>query len=478
MSQAVVSSSPSYGRLANVLKTLGTLVLLLLLLPFNLGMILSSILVNALHARASEQASSELGSSRGDRAQAKEKKAIEKAAKKRVLITGGKMTKALQLARSFHRDGHEVFLVETDKYWLSAHQFSRAVKQFFTVPAPEEDSDAYCQALLKIAKSNNIDLFVPVSSPVASYYDSLAKKALEPACESLHLEPEETAILDDKYAFCTKAAALGLSTPKVFRITDPQQVLDFDFAKDGSQYIIKSIPYDSVFRLDLTRLPFVGMNVGMNEYVRSLPISESKPWVMQEFIRGEEYCFHATVRKGKIRLHCCSKSSPFQINYEQVDNLAIYQWVETFVKKMALTGQICFDMIQTEDGTVYPIECNPRLHSAITMFHDHPGVAEAYLSDGPPDEPPITPLPHSQPTYWMYHELWRLLSVRSFAELKDWWNKVTEGTDAVLKADDPLPFLMLHNWQIPLLLLNNLRRLKGWVKIDFNIGKLVELGGD
>ncbi|GAB4237775.1 MAG: hypothetical protein Kow0049_23840 [Stanieria sp.] len=29
-----------------------------------------------------------------------------------------------------------------------------------------------------------------------------------------------------------------------------------------------------------------------------------------------------------------------------------------------------------------------------------------------------------------------------------------------------------------MLLLDNLRRLKGWIRIDFNIGKLVELGGD
>ena len=112
------------------------------------------------------------------------------------------------------------------------------------------------------------------------------------------------------------------------------------------------------------------------------------------------------------------------------------------------------------------------------MFHDHPGVANAYLTDGEPGEAPITPLPDSKPTYWTYHELWRLLSVRSFKELNAWWQKVTKGTDAVLNPDDPLPFLMLHNWQIPLLLLDNLRRLKGWVKIDFNIGKLVEIGGD
>ena len=444
------------GSSSAIVKNLGTLALLLLLLPFNLAAILVSVVGNILTGNQ------------------KTPTKVSSTEKKNILITGAKMTKALQLARSFYRDGHNVYLVETHKYWLSGHRFSRAVKGFFTVPVPEKEPEAYCQALVEIAKQKSIDLFIPVSSPIASYYDSLAKKALEPYCESIHLDPEITAILDDKHAFCSKARELGLSAPKVFRITDPQQILDFDFESDGSKYIVKSIPYDSVLRLDLTRLPFEGMA----EYVRNLPISEQKPWVMQEFIRGQEYCFHATARNGKIRLHCCSKSSPFQVNYEQVDNPAIYQWVEIFVQKMNLTGQICFDMIQVEDGTVYPIECNPRLHSAITMFHDHPGVANAYLTDGEATEAPITPLPDSKPTYWTYHELWRLLQVRSFADLTAWWQKITKGTDAILTPDDPLPFLMLHNWQIPLLLLDNLRRLKGWVKIDFNIGKLVEIGGD
>ncbi|WP_036482405.1 ATP-grasp domain-containing protein [Myxosarcina sp. GI1] len=443
------------GTASAIVKNLGTLFLLLLLLPFNLAVVFLSLIWSIFTTPFRRR---NIGTNE----------------KKRILITGAKMTKALQLARFFHRDGHAVFLVETHKYWLSGHRFSRAVKGFYTVPVPEQDPEGYCQALLKIVKQNNIDLFIPVSSPIASYYDSLAKKTLEPYCQAIHLDPELTEILDDKYAFCSKARELGLSAPKVFRISDPQQILDFDFDSDGSRYILKSIPYDSVLRLDLTRLPFEGME----GFVRNLPISEDKPWVMQEFIRGKEYCFHATVRNGKIRLHCCSESSPFQINYQQVDNPAIYQWVEKFVSELNLTGQVCFDVIQAADGKVYPIECNPRLHSAITMFHDHPGVAKAYLTDGEPGEEPITPLPDSKPTYWTYHELWRLTGISSLSELKAWWHKVTTGTDAILDLDDPLPFLMLHNWQIPLLLLDNLRRLKGWVKIDFNIGKLVELGGD
>lgn len=37
---------------------------------------------------------------------------------------------------------------------------------------------------------------------------------------------------------------------------------------------------------------------------------------------------------------------------------------------------------------------------------------------------------------------------------------------------------MVHHWQIPLLLLKNLFQLKNWTRIDFNIGKLVQMGGD
>ena len=392
-----------------------------------------------------------------------------------ILITGGKMTKALQLARSFYSAGHKVILIETHKYWLSGHRFSKAVKNFYTVPAPEKDPDGYCQAILKIVQQENINAFIPVSSPVASYYDSLVGELIAPYCQVIHFSPEVTKLLDDKFTLCEKAHSLGLSAPKAFLITKPQQILDFDFSTDGSKYLLKSIRYDSVSRLDMTKLPFEGMA----DYVQNLPISVENPWTMQEFITGQEYCTHSTVRQGKIRLHCCSDSSPFQVNYEHIEKLEIYAWVEKFVKELKLTGQISFDFIQAKDGTVYPIECNPRTHSAITLFYNHPGLADAYLQDSKNgNEAPIVPLPDSKPTYWLYHEFWRLTEIYSWSDLQAWSNKITKGTDAIFQFNDPLPFLTVPHWQITLLLLENLRKLKGWVRIDFNIGKLVELGGD
>jgi predicted ATP-grasp superfamily ATP-dependent carboligase len=446
------------SKTVSLLQNLGTLALLLIALPFNLMIVLTAWVMNWLRKPF-------------------EKKVIAEHPK-RILITGAKMTKALQLARSFHQAGHTVFLVETHKYWLTGHRFSNAVEGFYTVPAPKKDPDGFCQGLLEIVKREQIDVFIPVTSPVESYYCSLAKPLLSPYCEVIHFDADITQMLDHKYRFIEKAKELGLSVPKTFLITKPEDVLNFDFEADSSQYILKSIPYDSVHRLDLTRLPMKSKS-DMEQFVKGLPISQDKPWIMQEFIKGKEYCTHSTVRNGKIRLHCCSESSPFQVNYQQIDNPEILEWVKKFVQPLNLTGQVSFDFIQAPDGQVYPLECNPRIHSAITMFYNHPGVAEAYLKEGQGvDEAPITPLANSQPTYWLYHELWRFTEVNSWEKLKVWFRKITQGTDAIFKVNDPLPFLMVHHWQIPLLIWGNLKQLKGWIRIDFNIGKLVELGGD
>ncbi|MBO3463233.1 ATP-grasp domain-containing protein [Aetokthonos hydrillicola Thurmond2011] len=445
-------------KVAAFFQSFATLILLLLTLPINATVVLLSILWTTLarpfHRR--EQA----------------------AHPKNILISGGKMTKALQLARSFHAAGHRVVLIETHKYWLSGHRFSQAVDKFYTTPVPEKDPDAYTQALIDIIKRESIDVYIPVTSPVASYYDSLAKPALSQYCEVFHVDADVCQMLDDKYAFSEKARQFGLSVPKSFEITSPEQVLNFDFSHETRKYILKSIPYDSVRRLDLTKLPCETPKE-TEAFVRSLPISPQKPWIMQEFIPGKEFCTHSTVRDGKLRLHTCCESSAFQVNYKNVENHKIRQWVTHFFRELKITGQISFDFIETEDGEVYAIECNPRIHSAITTFHDHPGVADAYLGDSQNEnELPIQPLPDSKPTYWLYHEVWRLNEIRSWSQLQAWLEKIIQGTDALFQIDDPLPFLTVPHWQITLLLLENLRKLKSWIRIDFNIGKLVELGGD
>ncbi len=386
-----------------------------------------------------------------------------------ILVSGGKMTKALQLARSFHAAGHRVVLVESAKYRLTGHRFSRAVDRFYVVPTPE--SPDYEKALIDIVRREGVDVYVPVCSPAASYYDALAKPALSQYCEVIHCDPETIARLDDKYDFSVTAGELGLPVPDTHRITAPAQVGRFDFTDRERPYLLKSIPYDPVHRLDLTKLPLSSPEQ-TEAFARSRPIAENTPWIMQEFVAGQEYCTHSTVRDGQVQLHCCCESSPFQINYEMVDKPEIEAWVRKFVGALNITGQVSFDFIETPDGELYAIECNPRTHSAITMFYNHPGVASAYLDQ---DVLTVQPLPTSRPTYWIYHELWRLLTQPDRRHRLD---VIAAGKDAIFDWSDPLPFLLVHHLQIPALLLRNLVRGRPWLRIDFNIGKLVEPAGD
>ncbi|TAE46446.1 MAG: ATP-grasp enzyme [Oscillatoriales cyanobacterium] len=410
-------------RFQTALKTIATLTLLLLVMPLNLTLtiiaLLRAILTKPFQSRSPT------------------------ATPQTILISGGKMTKALQLARSFHKAGHRVILVETEKYWLTGHRYSWAVDRFYTVPNPQ--TEEYPQALLKIVQQEGVNVYVPVCSPVASYYDAEVQSVL---------------------------------SPQSYLITNPQQVIDFDFTGAQRKYIIKSIPYDSIRRLDLTKLP-CETPAETATFVNSLPISESKPWIMQEYIPGQEFCTHSTIRDGHIQLHCCCESSAFQVNYENVDRPDIENWIRQFAKSLNLTGQVSFDFIQAaDDGEIYAIECNPRTHSAITMFYNHPDVAKAYL-DRESLPQTVQPLASSRPTYWIYHEIWRLVTNLSSPKLvSERLQIIAQGKDAIFDWNDPLPFLMVHHWQIPLLLWGNLQKPKEWIRIDFNIGKLVEIGGD
>ncbi|GAA1904412.1 hypothetical protein GCM10009737_01390 [Nocardioides lentus] len=440
------------------LKTLGALVLLGTAFPANLAVTTGAAVVGALSPAPARP--------------------TPVGGRRTVMLSGGKMTKALQLARSFHEAGHRVVLVESGRYRFSGHRFSRAVDAFHVVPPSGDPS--YAEALVEVVRREGVDVYVPVCSPASSRHDALAKARLEEHCEVVHLDPDDLEALDDKAAFAELATGHGLPVPLTHRLTDPAQVADFDFAAHpGVRWVLKSIAYDPVNRLDLTPLPLATPEATA-DFAASKPISAANPWLLQELVEGREYCTHGTARDGELRVWACCESSAFQVNYTMVDHPAIEEWVTRLVKAMGLTGQASFDFLERADGSIVAIECNPRTHSAITMFHRHPGLAAAYLTDAPVADGTgagrVVPLPGYRPTYWAYHEAWRLLTAPG--SWRERWATVRGGRDAILDPRDPLPFLLVHHLQVPSLLLRALVSGRDWIKIDFNIGKLVEVGGD
>ena len=177
-------------------------------------------------------------------------------------------------------------------------------------------------------------------------------------------------MLDDKTAFSDARASLGLRVPDL--APDHRRPADRGLRLPaGRNYILKRIAYNPVGRMDLTRLS-PDTRERNAAFARIAGDLADDPWILQEFVTGQEYCTHGTVRDGGLQVYGCCESSAFQINYADVDKPEIRSWVEDFVGALGITGQASFDFIEAADGHAYAIECNPRTHSAITMFHDHP----------------------------------------------------------------------------------------------------------
>ena len=436
-------------------STVLVVVVLQLLLPLSVLILLTSIFIKIFSYK-------------------KSKKLIRKGT---ILLTGGKMTKALQLARLLKRSGFKIILAEEKKYWASGHAWSNCIDSFYLLPSISEGYPAYEKTLLSIVEMERIDLMIPVASPVSVYRDAKLKKNIGDRLRIFHFTEHELSYLDHKYNLCTKARQLGLTSPDVYLIKSSRELEMFDFKGTKKRFVLKNLAYAPAERLIRPLLPFKEQN----EYFRSLAISPDQPWVLQEFVSGQEFCTHSTVYEGKILLHCCCESSEFQLRYKHVDNKDIYLWVETFVEAMNLTGQISFDFIVNERGEVMPIECNPRTHSAITAFYNSDCVADSYVNSERThrsQKQACFPRPEAKETYWLYHELWELFKCRSFDQIKNQFKLIFFGKEAILDSFDPMPFIMVYHWQIPSLLIQALKSRAPWIRIDFNIGKLVQSDGD
>jgi predicted ATP-grasp superfamily ATP-dependent carboligase len=391
---------------------------------------------------------------------------------KRILISGGGMTKALQLARSLAMSGH--YIVLTEEYSFTAHRFSRYVSRF-CLSADTKNHAIYMPSIIDIVQREKIDIFVPVSHSWNECADSLVKQALLPFnCETVHGELEQLQMLSDKYEFVTQARSFGLAVPKTYKITDPKQVLDFDFSKEKCQFILKSILDNNLTRWDPIKLPCQTRQQTI-DYLNALIINDEYPWIMQEFIPGKEYCTHGAVRNGELRLYACCESSSWLLRYKHIENKPmILEWVQEFCSKANLTGQASFDFIESnENGRVYAIECNPRTHTAVTTFYNHPRVAEAYLDKTQLPNGPIQPYTNARQTYWLYHELWNLLKVRRIDDLLRQLQRLLNGKEAIYSTDDILPFFFQYTIHMPCVLISNLLIPMDYKKVDCNLGLLL-----
>jgi len=406
--------------------------------------------------------------------------------KLRVLVTGGKMSKASAVARAVGRDGHTVFTAEILPYRFCHTRYCSYVSKHFVLPRPVDEPEAWEATMKQIVQDEKIDLVIPCTAPVESSAYAHLCKALPDHVRVFAFDGEVSDILDNKFTFSQALVKAGVPHPETANMECLQDALDFFKTKTTSQpkrYIVKPAVYDPAARTEILFLP-IDDEERQTKYLMSRNASARTPYVIQEVLQEPEYGCYATYNKGTLTDFELFNSCASCLVYQQLPDRTQYDSVRSLCqglgKSMNLTGQLTLDVMHSEFQELKPIECNPRIHSAICTLEGHRNLG-ALLTD--PDFCPeaadvVTSDPRSL-KYWCMDQLFLRLGFWKHTNcFKVSWCEMLFGTDALLHADDPLPFLAMYLVQIPSLLMIELIAGTNWLKIDFCIGKIVKEGGD
>lgn len=276
-----------------------------------------------------------------------------------VLILGGRAPVALDLAQRFSRRGWSVVVGDSMSCRLTA--WSHSVATAVRLPPPRFSPRAFVDALRRVIDLHGIDLIVPTCEEVfylARYRDLLPS--------SVRVAVSDFATLDrlhSKWNFLELARECGANVPASARVGSLEQAR----AWAGSDAVVIKPEY-SRFGTHVRLYPR-GIPAGAK------PLEVSAAWVVQGFCRGRELCSYSVIDRGKVLAHVAYRpqyrlAGSASFWFEACDVPAIRQFVDTLATRIDYTGQIAFDWIQSGDGCVSVLECNPRAVSGVHLF-DH-----------------------------------------------------------------------------------------------------------
>lgn len=489
------SSTPFYYR--HVPKNILLLILSLITLPLSLAIVFLSFVYTRLNPPAKP-----LHPRDGD------------ASRKTILVTGVSMTKGLTIAQLLaQHTPHRIIGADTSP--LSPGRFSKSLSKFYRLTPPDgQDTEPYIDSLLEVIKSERVDLWVSCSSVVAAVEDGEVVRLAEQAASGLRefkaIQFREDLVekLHEKDKFISFISSLGLRTPVSHRCTSTQEVLDVllqpkivDGAGQGDKkWILKPIGVNDRARGNMmTLLPFPSA-AQTTSYVKSLEISPSNPFQLQQYIDGREYCTYSLVIRGRVVAFCACPSSDLLMHYEALPpDSRLSRGMLAFTEKVAedggenFTGHLSFDFLANGEGEemeLYPIECNPRAHTAVVLFQDTPQLAGAYLSAlGPDSELDARELvvPRGPPRwrYWIGHDLVTLVilplldllwGVAAPGYVFDSWAEcyrhVVGWKEGAFAVWDPVPFLVLYHVYWPVQLAMCLLKGEKWSRVNVSTTKV------
>lgn len=433
--------------------------------------------------------------------------------RKTILVTGVSMTKGLTIARSLSQHTpHRI--VGADISALSPGRFSNAIAKYYRLDTPSgDDAEPYIDSILHVIRQEKVDLWISCSSVVAAVEDGQVVRLAEKQAkeqgrrfEAVQFREDVVEKFHEKDQFIDYISSLKLTVPESHRCTAPDEALDVlmgelhrnsprrgNAAPPARKFIMKPIGVDDKARNNMmTLLPFPSPDATA-KYIRSLNVSKSNPFQLQQHIKGKEYCTHALVIRGKVKAFTSCPSLELLMHYEPLPAYsALSQEMLKFTERVAeaggetFTGHLSFDFFVENDQDVepelYPIESNPRAHTAVILFEQTPEMADAYLSifnnsksDSGKKATPVFPRTDTYSYYWIGHDLvsFGILPVMDFFSGRGSREDVVTGLfalsrhlaywkDGTFTLEDPWPFFVLYHVYWPARFLEALRTGKSW----------------
>lgn len=296
--------------------------------------------------------------------------------KQKVLLTSGTTPLTISLARQFAHKGYDTFVTDTERLCISRR--SNAFKGKLLVPSPSLQTEQFIEKMIAIVNKKKIDHLIPVKEEI--FYLSKYRHLFPKHCSLFLSDFDKLHSLHNKWMFNQKLKNLGLFFPKSYLI---RSLKDLKSVPLKFPFIIKKIYSRS--SLDVKEVdsfsPFSNMTFD--------PLN---PWLAQEKIKGQTFYSFSVAHNGILSAHVVypkkytingKELSPCRF-YTAIAHRKIFDWVKNFVEKEAFTGQIGFDFIEKQDGTLCALECNPRATAGICLFEKSQNLIPAYIDNGSP----------------------------------------------------------------------------------------------
>lgn len=341
-----------------------------------------------------------------------------------VLLTLGRLPKALDIARSFHHHGWRVLVAEPFAWHLC--RVSKAVDRSFTVTAPATDPEAYLRELVALVRREGVELVVPVSEEII--HASHLGARLPPGVRLYARSPSELLPLHSKAQFVERAAAHGVAAPETHLLGSPGAAA---LAARGP-VVVKPVFSCS------------GRGVRFLPGGSPLPAVEpAVPAVVQAQVPGEVFTSFSIAHAGRSLVTVVYRgaimSGTVAVCFERVaKHAAIEGWVDRFIAGAGFDGFISFDFVVDGRGVAWGIECNPRATSGI-HFVETADIAPAVID-------PATAGPVRFRSAQFMQQFW--------PSLTEWQNARGErrrlcghylrmARDVTWQSGDPLPLLTM-----------------------------------